>query len=310
DNDGSATVTAGGGTSPYTYKWGSNCGSQTTATATALSAGTYTVTVTDAAGCTKTATVTITQPATAVTAFFCGVTGVTCHGGNNGSAQGMASGGTSPYSYHWSNGETKVTPTNFSAGTYTVTVTDHNGCTATAAVTITQPTAITVTTTQTNVSVHNGTNGTATATAGGGTPGYTYHWSCSQTNARATGLSAGTYTVTVTDSHGCTGTASVTITQPPAHASVFHNDDNDSTKTVTDVVLYPNPTFGEFHIKGVEQGDIIQIYDYAGRLVRTGNADKSDMIYNLTDQPNGIYLIRIISTDGTLISQKKLIKQW
>ncbi len=211
---GSATVTAGGGTAPYTYLW--NPGGNTNANATGLSATSYTVTVTDNNGCTATATVTLTQPPL-LTATMGVPTNVLCNGGNNGSAMVTAAGGTPAYTYAWAPaGGTNANGTGLSAGNYTVTVTDHNGCTATASVTITQPPLLTATMgIPTNVLCNGGSTGSATVTAAGGTPAYTYAWTpAGGTNANATGLSAGTYTVTITDKNGCTATSTVTITQP------------------------------------------------------------------------------------------------
>lgn len=131
-NSGSATVSATGGTSPYTYKW-NNPGMSTTATVANLSAGTYTVTVTDSAGCTATAQVSIAAslpPNVVIVAS----TNANCS--NPGSATASATNGTPAYTYLWSNGETTVKAVNLNAGTYTVTVTDMLGCTATASVTI------------------------------------------------------------------------------------------------------------------------------------------------------------------------------
>jgi len=131
-NTGSATVSATGGTSPYTYKW-NNPGMSTTATVSNLSAGTYTATVTDAAGCTATAVVSIAAslpPNVVITAS----TNANCS--TPGSAMASVSGGTPAYTYTWSNGETTATAVNLPAGTYTVTVKDANNCTATASVTI------------------------------------------------------------------------------------------------------------------------------------------------------------------------------
>ncbi len=131
-NTGSATVSASGGTSPFTYKW-NNPGMSTTATVTNLSAGTYTVTVTDAASCTATAVVSIAAslpPNVVIVAS----TNANCS--TPGSAMASVSGGTPAYTYVWSNGETTATAVNLPAGTYTVTVKDANNCTATASVTI------------------------------------------------------------------------------------------------------------------------------------------------------------------------------
>ncbi len=212
-NTGSASTTISGGTSPYTYSWSN---SQTNANATGLSAATYTVTVTDHSGCTGTDNVTITQP-TSITVSLTITANVTCNAGINGSLAATPSGGTSPYTYSWGPGNlhTLNTATGLSAGTYTSTVSDHNGCTATAIAIITQPTVISVSANATaNVTCNGGSTGSASTTISGGTSPYTYSWSNSQTNAIATGLSAATYTVTVTDHSGCTGTDNVTITQP------------------------------------------------------------------------------------------------
>nr|MBK9650241.1 T9SS type A sorting domain-containing protein [Bacteroidota bacterium] len=108
------------------------------------------------------------------------------------------------------------------AGTYTVTVTNNVGCskTATTVASIINCNCIPaiVQTGKTNVSCFGGTNGTATTTITNVAGPFTYLWSNGQTTANASGLVAGTYTVTVTTTPNCTGTASVTITQPPVIA--------------------------------------------------------------------------------------------
>ncbi|RYX77967.1 hypothetical protein EON76_07180, partial [bacterium] len=216
-SNGSATVTATGGTGNYTYLWAPSGG--TAATATGLAAGTYTVTVTDANGCTKTQIFTITQPAVLATTGT--QTNVSCNGGSNGSATVTATGGAGNYSYLWApSGGTAATATGLVAGVYTVTVTDANGCTKTQSFTITQPALLATTAAQTNVSCNGGANGSATVTATGGAGNYSYLWAPrGGTAATATGLAAGTYTVTVTDANGCTKMQGFTITQPAALAA-------------------------------------------------------------------------------------------
>ncbi|UUF13557.1 MULTISPECIES: T9SS type A sorting domain-containing protein [Flavobacterium] len=235
--NGTATVTATGGTAPYTYSWSPSGG--TAATATGLSAGTYTVTVTDANGCTTTQSVTITEP-TILTASA-SQTDVSCNAGTNGTATVTATGGTAPYTYSWSpSGGTAATASGLSAGTYTATITDANGCITTQSVTITEPSALSVTTSKTDVSCNGGANGSATVNVTGGTPGYTYSWAPSGgTNATANGLSAGTYTATITDANGCTTTQSVTIAEPTILAATISKTDvscnagTNGTATVT-----------------------------------------------------------------------------
>jgi gliding motility-associated-like protein len=129
-NNGSAAVTASGGTTPYSYSWNS-VPPQTTANATGLPAGSYTVTITDANNCTQTATVSITQPTQISTVV--NTTNFTCNS-SPGSATVAAGGGTPGYTYSWSTTPPQTSPvaTGLTPGTYTVTVTDANNCTVTA----------------------------------------------------------------------------------------------------------------------------------------------------------------------------------
>jgi len=133
-SDGSITASASGGTSPYTYNWG---GGITTAARTGLAAGTYTVTITDNIGCTTTANNTVTQPSS-LSANITVNQHVNCDGCSNGSITASASGGTSPYTYNWGGGITTASRTSLAAGTYTVTVTDNQGCTSTRSTTVNQ----------------------------------------------------------------------------------------------------------------------------------------------------------------------------
>ncbi len=220
-NNGSADASSLGGTPNYHFSWAPTGGNNSNASN--LSAGTYTITVTDANGCTGSSSVTITQP-TPVTVTIGSVTNVGCNGGNDGSANAIGGGGVSPYAYNWSNGSTSPAVSGLSAGSYTVTVTDANGCTAHNSVLIGQP-AILVSgiASYTNVTCNGGNNGTATVSAHGGTLPYAYSWSNGNTTATAVALAAGTYTATVTDAHSCTSTCMVTIVQPAQLSTSFNS---------------------------------------------------------------------------------------
>ncbi|MCC6463090.1 MAG: hypothetical protein IT260_21650 [Saprospiraceae bacterium] len=206
---GQATATAAGGTSPYHFAWSN---SDTTAIADNLSAGIYTVTVTDNGGCTATATVSIVlAPSPTVTAQMDKLANCT---GGGGQATATPAGGTAPYHFAWSNGDTTAIAQNLSAGTFTVTVTDNSGCTGTTTVSIGQAplpnVATSITTAATCVTL-----GSALAVANGGTPPYTFLWSNTQNTAQATGLAPGSYTVLVTDLAGCTVVGTATVAEPP-----------------------------------------------------------------------------------------------
>ena len=210
-NTGSVNMTPTGGTAPYTYVW---TGGSTVQSAIGVPAGTYTVTVTDANGCTTTVTATITQPQAPLTLTNT-QTNILCFGNSTGAINLTPAGGTPTYSYLWSNNATTQNLTSLPAGTYTVVVTDANGCTANASVTITQPqVGLTVTTTQTNVLCFGNSTGAINATPSGGSAPYTYSWSNGATTQNLTAIPSGSYTVTVTDANGCTATATAVITQP------------------------------------------------------------------------------------------------
>lgn len=216
-NNGSATVVPSGGTPIYSYSWNPIGG--TGQSATNLVAGNYVITVTDQNGCMQNVTTTITQP-TQLMGSMASTTNVSCNGGNNGSATVSASGGTTGYSYSWApSGGSNATATNLTAGSYTVTVTDAQGCVIPVTALITEPPLLTSTiSSSTNVSCYGGNNGTATVTLSGGTGPYTYVWNTSpvQSGITANNLPEGSYFVTVTDSKGCiTTSGAVTITQPP-----------------------------------------------------------------------------------------------
>ncbi len=157
-NNGNVTAPSiFGGTTPYTYSWAPSGGSN--ATASNLSAATYTLTINDNCGATLTATVAITQPASALLANATVTTNVGCNGGNTGNAQSAPSGGTSPYTYTWSNTATTSSISALTAGTFTLTVQDNQGCNATGSVTISQPNQLTTTTTQLSGAGCNGGDG-------------------------------------------------------------------------------------------------------------------------------------------------------
>ena len=214
--NGSINITVAGGTPPYTYAWSNNA---TTEDISSLGAGTYSCIITDAnGGTTTTGNITVTQPSVVVPNVS--VTQPPCFG-SSGSASASPSGGSGGFSYVWSNAlGTSSTVSNLTAGSsYTVTVSDMNGCTGTQTITMNTPVAITSSGTVVNASCNGSANGSINFTANNivGTPSYS--WSNNATSQNLSNVGAGVYTVTVTDANGCTHSNTFTITEPTAIVS-------------------------------------------------------------------------------------------
>ncbi len=214
-SNGSISATVFGGQSPFTYLWSSG---QNTPAISGLSCGQYQLIATDSRNCKDTATYLLNCPPALVLDSMV-VTSVRCFGNTNGSLAAWFSGGTTPYSFDWSlpgiQNNSKIT--NLGAGSYTVTITDVNGCSATSTGTVTTPLAISATTQAQPVLCFGQATGTANVTPTGGTGSYTYLWNNGATLSQINQLAAGSYTVTVTDQNGCTHVpAAVQVTQPLA----------------------------------------------------------------------------------------------
>lgn len=218
--NGTATITANGGTPLYSYLWSTSPLGQTALTATKLLAGSYSVTITDSKGCSSITSV-IVPNAGPPTATLSSKTDVLCYGGNNGASTVIASGGTSPYSYFWSDpsNQTSTIASSLLAGTYSVTVTDMNSCISITTVTITEPPIISLSgVVLNNVTCSGENDGSTSVLVAGGTPSYSYKWSDSKSQLTqiAVNLSTGTYTCTITDNNNCTSTTIATVTEPVA----------------------------------------------------------------------------------------------
>ncbi len=236
-SNGTAAVTAAGGTTPYTYLWNNGA---TGSSVSGLPVGPISVTLTDGNGCQATLSGNITGPSAALTATVALNSNVTCPGASNGSLTVTPTGGTTPYSYVWSgSSSTTATAAGLAPGTYTVTVTDANGCTTTASRAVAAPTNPVTATVIGGVTTGCGTaTGSATANATNGASPYTYAWSNGGSTATVNGLAAGSYTVTVTDANGCTTAATGSVTDPGAHTAagvstpVTCNGGNNGTATI------------------------------------------------------------------------------
>ena len=287
--NGSARVSStSGGTAPYSYAWSN---SQSGLTASGLGAGLYTLSITDANGCSLTEAVQIGEPSSLSVAVQ--VRDATCESLSNGSAQALVSGGTSPYVYLWNDGQTGRTATGLSGGgTYTVSLTDANGCTAREVVGIGEPPAVTLQIlAQGDVSCHGGGDGSATVRANGGVGNYTYAWSNGVLGNMVNNLEASRgYAVTVTDANGCTLSRTLQVMEPSALSI-------DSVKT-TDVLCFGGRGGGAV----VYPSGGVAPYTYAWSSGQGGNQNASNLA-------SGTYTVSISDANACTISTRATIDQ-
>lgn len=247
--DGSAIVSATGGTVPYSYTW--NNFETTAATSATLCYGIYTVIIEDSNGCLMEGSVVVNKPSCSSFDVNASSTDVSCFGGSDGTVSASASGGTLPYSYSWNTvpPQSDATINGLNAGNYTVTVTDALGCIDVAGISVLQPLILTNNISYLNVSAIGASDGTATANPSGGTPAYTYLWEpTGQTTAAATGLSSApggvTYHVTITDANNCILEDSVIINEPPCsnfylgvnltHVTCYNSNNGSASLVIVD----------------------------------------------------------------------------
>ena len=221
-SNGTAKVNGGGGNGSYTYNWSS--GAQA-ATANNLLAGTYTVTVTDLENCSATATAVITQPQLLQSTIVSSPQ--TIMGVNNGAASVSPTGGTTPYSVLWNNGKTTLSIGGLAPGTYTATITDHNGCSIDKTTTVSPVTcSIAGTVAVTGITCSGLNNGALTANITNAPNPVTYVWSNGAQTKTITGLAPATYTVTATDGAGCTLVLTTPLVAPQPLALSISGQNN------------------------------------------------------------------------------------
>jgi hypothetical protein len=215
--DGTITATASGGTAPYQYSLNSGA-LQSSSVFTTLCAGTYSVEITDANTCTTSIPVTVFG-STPITVFST-ATNVTCFGNCDGQIDVFPSGGQGPYMYSLNGGtfQAASTFTNLCPGSYTIDITDLNGCFATDGAVLIEPTELLATITGSDPLCAGSCDGMIDALAAGGTPPYQYSLAGSNFTSISTftGLCAGTYNIDVMDANACITTEPYSLIDPVA----------------------------------------------------------------------------------------------
>ena len=272
-SDGIAKVNVTGGTGGYTYSWSNGA---TTDSIFGLSSYFYVCTVTDAVNCNDYNTVVITEPASiniATTLFP-----ITCYGGADGALDVNVTGGTTPYTYKWSNGETTDKISDISSGTYTISVTDANNCISKSEPLVSDPPQITFTTDLMVPTICNGdSNGMAVISASGGTGALALNWEIGQTGDSLQSVSAGSYIIVGKDFFGCKDSANVAVTEPDT------------------ITVVPNIT--QVSCFGKNDGSIsISTYGANGGYTYSWSTGDTDTL--ITNVGAGNYTVTVIDSKG------------
>lgn len=296
DTDGGIDLTVEGGTQPYTFLW-SNAGN--TEDIPGLSAGSYNIVVTDNNGCSDSATYQVSEPA-ALT-YTANITNESCGGYEDGSIAITDLPGVL-FTFLWSSGSTDSELNSLSAGQYSVTITDLNGCETLDTFEVEGPPAAEVAFSITAASCEQCADGSIAAQATGGTSPYTYSWSNGQTTPAISNLVAGVYTLSLTDSNGCEYAFTATVEAVVGIAGA---------KGEPRVHIYPNPFTDGVTVALSVPGEEVEwkMYDVSGRLVLYGSATgDTGLLIETGSLKTGVYHVEIRDTRGRCIARELLIK--
>jgi gliding motility-associated-like protein len=258
-SDGQIVINVAGGVQPYYFNWGNqneimlNNPSETISN---LPASDYFVRVRDENGCITEQLITVGEPAP----FFATnvVTDALCNGAPDGNIDMTVTGGTAPYTYLWSDGQTVEDPVNLTSGYYTYEFTDDQGCIITDSVFVGQPDEIQISYLIDPVLCIDQSDASIDVTTFGGTEPYAYSWTTGAITEDESGLPPGIYELTITDDNTCTQTFSFEIQINPELCldvpnTFTPNDDNyNDTWVIGNIELYPNATVKVFNKWGNE----------------------------------------------------------
>ncbi len=267
--DGFIQISVSGGNPPYGYIWTRG---DTTEDISGLSGGSYFITVTDTSDCITIETAIVKEPS----AIY--VTGVITNGGCTvgGSIDISVSGGTSPYAYLWTRGDTSQDISNVQAGAYEVTVTDFNNCTKTSIFNVASP-GVFLSLDATDALCGGVSDGAVTTTVLGGFQPYRFIWNTGDTTANLTAVPGGDYTVTVTDNSGCSVTKSATVDAP----SVL-----GMTTSITNVLCESGNNGG------------IKLNPFGGTPPYEAFWSNGDTTLSIEDLPPGTYSVTLTDAHG------------
>ena len=317
--NGLVSIEATNGLEPYSYLWSDNS-TQSSINSACSSLLPYVVTVTDANGCTQASSIILNndtmqiQEVTSYQSVSCNCTGIVSL---------SLSGGTSPFTYQWSDGSTQSNLYNACGSqAYQVTITDNNGCTKIQDIVTQAPYTINISDTHTtsecnlcNASIN------ATITPNSQAISYSYQWSNSANTLAPYYLCAGNYTLVATDNFGCTYTHTITIED----VSPDCNDNNPNTEDILDsstcscyheivgietanflnIAITPNPARNYLNVSSNTNG-LLELYNITGLIVLQQELSVGEQQIETNNLPDGIYICQI-KTDKQVLNRQKVV---
>ena len=300
--DGEIDITVNGGVPPYAYFWSNG---QATEDLIALAPGEYCVRVTDAEACVDNVCFIIEEGCPPNFVTVVDIQDVSISGLMDASINQILVNGTPPYTFNWSTGEMTEDISGLGIGTYSVTMTDAEGCIEIAEYEITPEecpeliTGVDIT----EISTVGGSDGAIDLTTGVGAQPLTFQWSSGATSEDIDGLSADRYFITVTDAAGCTTQTFYDLDEP---VGINHID------ALTDVQLLPNPAQDHTQLNLTFDRNVdvqISVINIVGQVLGQRvqhNISTTQFIFDVKNYPEGIYFIRI-EADGQQLTRKLMI---
>ena len=239
-----------------------------------------------------------------------------CHGAATGSISLILDGGTAPFTFLWSTGETTSSISSLVAGTYTVTVDDNAGLITSTSIKISEPDQLSLSGFVVNVTTPGGNDGQINLTVGGGTHDYFYAWDNGATSEDIGGLVAGDYSVVVTDGFGCTASLTKTVSEMPqlpyggignthlnnngGNGNRSLNAPNGTTNNNMNIGLYPNPASNFLSVKLKGEGESqISVINTNGQTVLAQKFSSETPMVDVSNLPNGNYIVSVKTATET-----------
>lgn len=275
-----------GGVGPYTYLWSTGAN---TDSISGLDEGTYSVTVTDALGAQVDSTFVVEEPES-LSLLIVEDSALSCLAGSTAQISASGTGGAEPYTFYWGGLNFWPTLSDISAGSYSVRLTDANGCVRRDSMLITSPSDLSATAVATTSQI---CDGTIIVTPSGGVPPYTIIWADEGLSGfSVSDLCPNTYAAIVEDAVGCSTAINVVVDFDSAINTIGHT---------SAISLRPNPTADNVTLtlfSDVNEILRIEIYDAIGRQLkqvplRRIISGTSSIDISLQDYSIGQYLIKV-----------------